>query len=168
MWLEKLVIPSQCHQYYQHQYASQTCLFQLSLAANQATSKLRDLKKSFYLLMILKIWTVFSWWFFLQSYWWSLMWEWKWKKQYLSIVYENSFVYHLEGLRDHLPKGPWNPLWEPLGNLFLVLHFRLDYGLSGTQGTRLTLGKLSEVLRVLGELFPIAQTVGRNSSAQPD
>ena len=53
--VEKLVIPSQCHQYYQHQYASLTCLFQLSLAANQATSKLNDLKQSFYLLMILKI-----------------------------------------------------------------------------------------------------------------
>lgn len=42
MWLKKVSDPQSMSPNYQHQYL--TCLFQLSLATNQATSKLSDLK----------------------------------------------------------------------------------------------------------------------------
>lgn len=156
MWLKKVSDPQSMSPNYQHQYLSLTCLFQLSLAANQATSKLSDLKQSFYLLIILKIWTMFSWIVLplvllavthvrVKNK----------KKQYLSIIKKIVLTLHTiwKGLRDHLPKGPWNPLWEPLGNLFLILHFQTGLWLVWDKGHQLTLGKLSEVLRVLGELF---------------
>lgn len=170
MWLEKLVIPSQCHQYYQHQYASQTCLFQLSLAANQATSKLRDLKKSFYLLMILKIWTVFSWVVLPSVLLVVTHVRMKMKKTVSQYYYENSFglTYHLEGSQGPPSKGSLEPTLRTTRQPIFGSSFS-DWTMACLgQGTPVNSGEALWSPKGAGGTFLIAKQWAGATSAQPD